>query len=76
MLAFATQERRVLLTSNARDFAPLAAQWFLNAKEHWGIVIVPGQTNKSSLVEAFQAIYSHETADSIKNTFRYMQEWL
>ena len=42
VLKFAAQRQRVLLTSNARDFAPIAAKWFLADHEHWGILIVPG----------------------------------
>jgi len=44
VLALAAKTERVLLTANTRDFAPLAAQWFLDEQEHYGIIIVPGQT--------------------------------
>ena len=76
VLDLAALEGRVLLTSNTRDFAPLAAEWFLAAKEHSGIIIVPGQTDRSLLTRGLQAIYSQETAVSLKNTFRFLREWL
>ena len=40
VLALAAEAKRILLTSNARDFAPLAAEWFLVGWEHWGIISV------------------------------------
>jgi len=33
VLAFAAREQRVVLTSNAQDFAPLVAEWFLSGRE-------------------------------------------
>lgn len=76
VLAEAAKERRVLLTSNARDFAPLAAEWFLASKEHWGIIIVPGQTDRSLLTRGLRAIIAGETAETLKNSFRFIQDWL
>jgi hypothetical protein len=35
VLALAAQQQRLLLTSNTRDFAPKAAEWFLAGREHW-----------------------------------------
>lgn len=49
VLILAVKEERVLLTSNARDFAPKVAHWFLDGREHWGVIVVPGQTNESLL---------------------------
>ncbi|MEJ2305909.1 MAG: DUF5615 family PIN-like protein [Anaerolineales bacterium] len=42
VLVLAAEAKRILLTSNAKDFAPIAAEWFLAGREHWGIIIVPG----------------------------------
>lgn len=42
-LAFATAQRRLLLTSNTRDFARLHAEWLGQSREHAGIVLVPQQ---------------------------------
>ena len=49
VLSFAYKEERVLFTSNARDFKPLATEWFLMGRDHAGIVIVPGRTDRSLL---------------------------
>lgn len=75
VLAFATSEGRILLTSNAQDFAPLVVEWFLAKREHWGVIIVPGQTNKSLLSRALENIVQNYTADSFKNSYRFIQEF-
>lgn len=76
VLAFAASEERILLTSNAQDFAPLVVEWFLAEREHWGVIIVPGQTNKSLLTRAIKNIVQHYSADSFKNTYRFIQEFI
>lgn len=75
VLAFAASQERVLLTSNAQDFAPLVTEWFLTEREHWGVVIVPGQTDRSLLSRALRNIVHQYTAESLKNNFRFIQEF-
>ena len=76
LLTYAASQERVLLTSNAQDFAPKAAEWFLAGREHWGILIVPGQTNESLLSRAVENILRTHSAESLKNTFRFIQEFV
>ena len=76
VLSLAAQEGRVLLTSNAQDFAPLVADWFLHDCHHAGVIIVPGQTDKSLLSRALQNIVSRYTAESFVNTYRFIQEFI
>jgi hypothetical protein len=38
-LAFATDQRRAILTFNIRDFAPLHEQWQNEGRNHGGIVV-------------------------------------
>ena len=40
-LELATRMGRVLVTHNARHFAPLGREWFLSGRRHAGIIIVP-----------------------------------
>jgi predicted nuclease of predicted toxin-antitoxin system len=75
VLAFAASQGRILLTSNAQDFAPLVASWFLAEREHWGVIIVPGQTDRSLLSRALSNIVRYYTAESFKNTYRFIQEF-
>lgn len=75
VLVLAAEERRILLTSNARDFVPLAVAWFLDGREHWGIVFVPGQTDAGLLVRALRNIVERYSAESFQNTVRFVQEF-
>jgi hypothetical protein len=75
VLAFAASQERILLTSNAQDFAPLVVEWFLTGREHWGILIVPGQTDHSLLINGLSNIIRLHTAETFKNTFRFIQEF-
>jgi predicted nuclease of predicted toxin-antitoxin system len=38
VLVLAASQERILLTSNAQDFAPLVTEWFLAEREHWGVL--------------------------------------
>jgi predicted nuclease of predicted toxin-antitoxin system len=76
VLAFAASQERILLTSNAQDFAPLVSDWFLTGREHGGVVIVPGQTDRSLLSRALKNILDHYSAESLKNTYRFIQEFV
>lgn len=76
VLTFAASQQRVLLTSNAQDFAPLVAEWFLAGREHWGVIIVPGQTDRSLLSRAIGRIGQQHSAESFKNTYHFIQEFV
>jgi hypothetical protein len=76
VLRLAAEQQRVLLTSNAQDFAPLMAEWFLAGREHWGVIIVPGQTNRGLLSRALTNLVTQYTAESLKNTYRFVQEFV
>lgn len=76
VLTFAAQEKRVLLTSNARDFAPLSIEWFLADRHHSGIIIVPGQTDRSLLSNALQQIAQSYTAEYFEDTYQFLQAFV
>jgi hypothetical protein len=76
VLRFAARQQRILPTGNAQDFAPIARQWFLSGQEHWGIVIVPGQTDKGLLSRALENMARHYPAESFKNTVRFWREFV
>ncbi|HWY89124.1 MAG TPA: DUF5615 family PIN-like protein [Solirubrobacteraceae bacterium] len=40
VLELAASERRVLITRNSRDFAPLARQWAEAGRSHAGIILI------------------------------------
>lgn len=76
VLALAAAQERLLFTSNAQDFAPLVAQWFVEGKEHWGVLVVPGETNRSLLSQALKNILQNHSAESFRNTYRFIQEFV
>jgi predicted nuclease of predicted toxin-antitoxin system len=76
VLAFAASQKRTLLTSNAQDFAPLAIEWFLAEREHWGIVIVPGQTQRTLLSRAIENIVRNHFPEDFRNTYRFIPEFV
>jgi predicted nuclease of predicted toxin-antitoxin system len=76
VLALAAAQKRILLTSNAQDFAPLVAEWFLAERPHWGVIIVPGQTDKGLLSRALKNIVQNHTAVSFKNSYRFIREFV
>lgn len=45
-LIFATQQRRAVITYNARDFLRLDKRWKLSGQRHAGIVIVPATVER------------------------------
>jgi hypothetical protein len=76
VLAFAASQGRILLTSNANHFAHLAKQWFFAGREHYGIIILPGQTDKRLFSRALKIIIQHQSAESFKNSYRFVQEFV
>jgi predicted nuclease of predicted toxin-antitoxin system len=76
VLVFASRERRMVITGNTNDFARLAAQWYSEEREHWGILIIPGQTDRSLLSRGLRTIAANHTADYFRNTFRFIQEFI
>ena len=74
VLSLAAKETRILFTSNASDFAPLAVDWFLAGREHSGIIIVPGRTDRALLAKALRTLSEQYSAEKLRNTFRFVQE--
>jgi hypothetical protein len=75
VLNLASSQQRILLTANALHFGPLAEKWFQAGQEHWGIIIVPGHTNKSLLARAVEKILREYPAESFKNTLRFITQF-
>jgi hypothetical protein len=71
-LAFAISQRRVLLTFNRVHYEQLAAQYFLEGREHWGIVISP-QYRFGELLSRVLKLTTMFTADEFRNQLFYLQ---
>ena len=67
VLEFATEERRILVTCNARHFVPIARTWAQAGREHAGLILI-----WTPPTDAFK-----ELADGIDRTAtrHTQQEW-
>lgn len=74
-LLWATEHRRVIFTHDLTDYPPLADKWFLEGRDHGGIIlsVQPGQeTPYSTLLRRFLRLLDTVTADEMINRL----EWL
>jgi len=58
------------------DVVLMVADWFLAGRDHWGVIIAPGQTHRSFLSQALRNIYNQFEANSLKNSFRFIQDFV
>ena len=74
LLAYATAEGRAVLTYNSRDFVPLVRLWYEAGQEHAG-VILSVQLPRGELLHQTEKLLDTLTADELKNTIRWLQEF-
>lgn len=74
LLALAASERRAVLTFNVRDFVPLVRRWYEAEREHAG-VILSVQLPPGELLKQMQNLLATLSADELKNTARWLQEF-
>ena len=70
-LAYAATQGRAILTFNARDFEPLAAEWFFAGKPHAGIII-SNQLPIGELLHRTEHLLTTLSAEEMQNTVRYL----
>lgn len=73
-LAYAAEQDRALLTFNARDFEPLAVEWFFAGEEHAGIII-SNQLSLGELLRRVERLLQSLSAEELQNTLRYLQAY-
>jgi len=73
-LIFAAQEGRVLLTYNARHYAPLFTQWWTSGQSHAGI-IVSQQLAFGELFKRVLNLLNNASAQTLQNTYRNLAEF-
>lgn len=73
-LEFAVSQGRALLTHNAKDFEPLVRNYWMEGKEHFG-VIVSEQLPLGELVRRVLKMLSTVDAVQMKNSFRNLGEF-
>ena len=73
-LAYSAQEERTILTHNAKDFVPLAIEYFFNERSHAGVILSP-QIEKGDLVRRTLNLLRSLSAEKIANTVRHLTDY-
>lgn len=73
-LAYAANQRRAILTCNAKDFAPLADNWWQNGRQHYGI-IVSEQLPLGEMLRRVLRLLDSISADALENGYRNLAEF-
>jgi len=74
ILRVASEKHRAVVTFNIKDFIPLAVQYFDDGKEHYGVV-VSDQISQGELQRRVTNLLKKITADELKNTIRFLQDY-
>ncbi len=76
-LAFASADRRAILTFNIRDFAPLHDQWQAAGRSHAGIVVSQqmGRRQYGLLLQRTLRLLNRVTAEEMVNNFVHLEQF-
>jgi predicted nuclease of predicted toxin-antitoxin system len=76
-LAFATRDRRAILTFNIRDFAPLHADWLSAGRSHTGIIVSRqlGSRQYGLLFQRMLGVLSYLTADEMTGSLVHLEQF-
>ena len=73
-LAYAAAQGRAIVTFNARHFEPLAAQWFLEGRQHAGMIISnvlpPGELRRR-----LEHLLRTRSSTELQNTVQWLQAY-
>ncbi len=70
-LEFATSQERALLSFNLVHYEALAEEYFLQGKEHWGILVSPRRGFRD-LFQRVLALLREVDAEDLKNQLIYL----
>lgn len=73
-LEYAISQKRVILTCNAKDFAPLFDQYWLAGKDHCGIIISQ-QLSLGEFLQRILKLLNTVSADEMQNNFKNLAEF-
>lgn len=74
ILQYAVDNNQAVVTFNIRDFVPLGIQYFEDGREHFGIV-VSDEIPQGELQRRVTNLLENITADELKNTIRFLQDY-
>ena len=76
-LIWATEQGRVLYSSNIRDFYRLHTAFLLEGLEHAGIILVQQQRYSiGSLMHAILRLIAHQSAEEMVNQVVFIRNWI
>ena len=70
----AVSEQRAIVTFNFGDFVELHETYIADGKEHWGIILST-EERTGTLVHRLLRLLNSVTADELKNTVRWLNEF-
>lgn len=73
-LAYAAEIGCIILTHNAKDFAPLAAEYYFGRRSHAGIILSP-QLQRGELVRRMLSLLHSLSAEEMVNTVRFLSDY-
>ena len=73
-LALAASEQRAIVSFNFRDFVELHERYIAGAKQHWGIILST-EERTGTLMHRLLRLLNSVTADELKNTVRWLNEF-
>ena len=72
--ALAVSEQRAIVTFNFSDYIQLHERYIATSKEHWGIILST-EERTGTLVHRLLRLLNSVTADELKNTVRWLNEF-
>jgi len=73
-LTYAAENKRAILTRNAKDFRPLADKWGQTAREHYGVIITE-QVGIGVVLRRLLRLLDSVTAGEMRNMVRYLSDF-
>lgn len=73
-LEYAISQGRVLMTFNAKHFAPLAEKYFREGREHYGIVATK-TLDLAGLIRLTINMFQKATPEQLKNSFVWLESY-
>jgi len=75
-LRYAADQQRVLVTHNIRHFSTLHSQWMAGHRQHWGIVILIGQSAIGLWLRRLERLLNRFSAEELRNGLFFLgAEW-
>ncbi|MBI4203354.1 MAG: DUF5615 family PIN-like protein [Chloroflexi bacterium] len=76
-LAFATEQGRVIFTSDVKDFNRLHNEWVRSNRHHAGIVLLHNQrTSTGAQTRAFLRLMAEHTSETMRDRVEFLDNWV